>query len=489
MSRTGLTQTKVPRRPQTPRFGLSRIYPAIGPLQTQQAKPARLSTSTGSNPTTPVQSRSSSSLDQQSGTTSGVPQHNAFMKLHTLRNTALAMAVLAITAATACNALGEDLSKDTDAPTHPATSTLTPRPTHTPDPTPTPSSRNTHLASHSAGKHQDLKQLMLRLTNQHRIAAGVPAVTMGRNSAAQLHVEAALDGCYTSHWDRWGLKPNHRYTLAGGTGADGENWYGLSYCIKPSDNYPPIPSMEQEVRETVQGWMDSPGHRRILLDPAYTELNIGIAYDRYNTVMVQQFASNYVQYRQRPTIDGKGTLTLSATVSGATLLIGGIVNVEIAYDPPPKELTRGQLTYTYVLCDPTPVAYVVEPAPPGWRFAIPEVITRTIRHQCVDPYETPANRPAPEGVREAHRHWSDATKASAQAPDVQNQMRRIVAQNMTVTVSAISVKADISKVLKSHGPGIYTVLLWGRPNHMAQPTRLSQQAIFWKTTPPPTAPY
>ena len=41
--------------------------------------------------------------------------------------------------------------------------------------------------------------------------------------------------------------------------------------------------------------MDSPGHRRNLLDPAHTELNVGIAYNRYNTVMAQHFASDYVK--------------------------------------------------------------------------------------------------------------------------------------------------------------------------------------------------
>ena len=54
-----------------------------------------------------------------------------------------------------------------------------------------------------------------------------------------------------------------------------------------------------------------------MLDPAHTEMNIGIAHDRYNTVFVQHFASDYVHYDRRPAIDQHGLLTLSATVSGA----------------------------------------------------------------------------------------------------------------------------------------------------------------------------
>ena len=86
-------------------------------------------------------------------------------------------------------------------------------------------------------RHLEMKKHMLALTNQERQKAGVPPVTLGDNPAAQLHAEAALEGCYSGHWDRWGLKPNHRYTLTGGTGADGENVLGKDYCIKPYENY------------------------------------------------------------------------------------------------------------------------------------------------------------------------------------------------------------------------------------------------------------
>ena len=159
-------------------------------------------------------------------------------------------------------------------------------------------------------RHIALKQHMLELTNQERVKNGVPPVRLGNNPAAQLHAEAALEGCYSSHWDQWGLKPNHRYTITGGTGADSENASGSDYCIKAQDNYRVKESMTQEVKETVQGWMESPGHRRSLLDPAHTVLNVGIAHDRYNQVMIQHFSSNYVSYHIKPHIDRKGTLHL-----------------------------------------------------------------------------------------------------------------------------------------------------------------------------------
>ena len=338
-------------------------------------------------------------------------------------------------------------------------------------------------------RHAELKRLLLDLTNQERAAHGAPVLKLGNNTAAQLHAEAALEGCYSSHWDRWGLKSNHRYTLAGGTGADAENVSGSSYCIRSRDNYTANSSMELEIAETVQGWMDSPGHRRSLLNPAHTELNVGIAHDRYNTVFVQHFASDYVRYDQRPAIDQQGLLTLSATVSGATLQIDDSVNVQIAYDPPPQPLTRGQLSYTYSLCLSTPAAYIVESLPPGWHFNDSGIHTTTVQHGCVDPYHTPADHPAPSSNPEAHRHWAEAKNASAQASAVQVQTVRVIAQMMTVTDTVIQVQTDLSQVLAQHGPGIYTVIIWGRPNHMTEIAPLSEQAIFWLTRPPPEAPY
>ena len=340
-----------------------------------------------------------------------------------------------------------------------------------------------------AMRHHELKSLLLQLTNQHRANAGVPPVKMGNNPAAQLHAEAALEGCYSSHWDRWGLKPNHRYTLTGGTGADAENVSGLDYCIKPEDNFTAHSSMELEVIEAIESWTDSPGHRRNSLDPAHNELNVGIAYDRYNTVMAQHFTSDYVRYDRRPAIDPQGILTLSATVSGATLQIRDSVNIQIAYDSPPKTLTKGQLSYTYALCLSTPVAYVVEPLPPGWHFNESGVNTTTHKDSCVDPYLTPAGHPAPDNPDEAHRMWEDAKSASANAPALHVQTIRIVSKSMTVNDTDIEVQADLSKVLATHGPGIYTVILWGKPHHMAKPVPLSKQAIFWKTQPPAGAPY
>ena len=341
-----------------------------------------------------------------------------------------------------------------------------------------------------AYRHYILKELLLDLTNAQRAAAGVPPVRMGGNAAAQLHAEASLEGCYASHWDRWGLKPQHRYTLAGGTGAGAENVHATGYCAGLLEGHLPILSMADEVSEVVADWMASPEHRRVLLDPAHTLLNVGIAHDRFNASIVQHFTSDYVRYERKPDIDSDGTLRLSGLAAGASLDLGAALNFQIAYDPPPKYLTAGQLTHTYGLCNPAAVAYLTEPlrtlAPSAAGSPAAEPATR----HCVDPYRIPADVAPPDSPSAAARAQVAALVAGAGIPVPANaETLRIVADRLDVEESRFDVAADLAPLLRQKGPGIYTVRVWGRPRHVTGPVILSEQSIFWLTAPPQGAPY
>ena len=340
-----------------------------------------------------------------------------------------------------------------------------------------------------AERHMDLQLLMLKLTNEHRAKAGVPPVKLGKNPAAQLHAEESLKGCYNSHWNELGMKPNHRYTLTGGTGADGENLSGSSYCIKPGENYALLGSMKHEVAETIQGWMDSPGHRRNLLNPAHTVLNVGIAHDRFNRAMVQQFGSDYISYQVRPNIAPNEILRLKGKISRATLNIGETINIQIYYDPPLRPLAQGQLSYTYSLCNPIRAGYIAKPLQGNWYYTKPELETETQKHPCIDPYQTDPNRPAPTNPNEARLAWANAKEASSIAPPIEIENRRIIAEQMDLSTEEFDIKADITPIIQRHGAGIYTVVLWGKPLHMVKPTPLSRQSIFWQTAPPPSNPF
>ena len=360
-----------------------------------------------------------------------------------------------------------------------------------PDRATSPGDTTTEVAAQPdpALRHLALKRQMLLLTNQEREKNGVPPVRLGTNPAAQLHAEAALEGCYGGHWDKWGLKPNHRYTLTGGTGAEGENGSGLRYCIKAQDNYRAITSMNEEIAEAVQGWMDSPGHRKNLLNPAHTVLNVGITHDRYNRAMVQHFSSDYVNYQVKPYIDSVGVLRLEARTERASLQISNSVNIQISYDPPAKTLTRGQLNNTYALCNGRQIAYLVEPLTDGSHYSGPSIKTKSQENKCLDPYQINPSRESPKSHDAAYQAWADAKAGSAAAAPITTQVARIAANRLDRSGQHINVEADLNQVLQQNGPGIYTVTLWGRPNHMLESSPLSKQAIFWQTPIPPGNPY
>ena len=331
--------------------------------------------------------------------------------------------------------------------------------------------------------------LLLNLTNEARAKAGVPPVQMGTNPAAQLHAEAALDGCYSGHWDRWGLKPYHRYSLTGGDGHTGENVSGLDYCIQPQDNYLRLKPLQEEVNDAIKSWLESPGHRRTMLDPHFTVLNTGMAHDEYNIVLVQLFDTDYVQYTTRPWLNAEGKLKMAGKVHGASLDIGDTTLVQIYYDPPPVPLDRGQLAQTYALCNPTHVGFITEPLPLGWSYDTTEIRQDIQTHQCADPYHIPAGRVGPASPDEAHEAWVQAKQASHSPTRTKVETRRIIARTLKTKEGNFDLNADLSPILNRHGPGIYTVLLWGKPFHTTTTEPISEQSIFWQTEVPEGSPY
>ena len=205
--------------------------------------------------------------------------------------------------------------------------------------------------------------------------------------------------------------------------------------------------------------------------------------------MVQQFGSDYISYQIRPDIDPNGILRLKGKVSRATLNISESVNIQIYFDPPLQPLTRGQLSYTYSLCNPIRAGYLVKPLSVGSYYTSPEIETETQEHPCIDPYQTDPNRPAPTNPNEAHLAWANAKTASAIAPPIEIENRRIIAEHLDVSGSRFNIRANLTPILRKNGPGIYTVTLWGKPLHMMEPAPLSEQSIFWQTIPPPGNPF
>ena len=307
-----------------------------------------------------------------------------------------------------------------------------------------------------ASKHHAEKTFMLDLINAERAGAGLGPVALGGNPAAQAHADDMLENCYFSHWGLDGLKPYMRYSLAGGYQSNAENVSGLNHCIRPGDGFAAI-SIHDYIENIMRGFMDSPGHRDNILDPHHAAVSLGLAWDMHNIVAVQHFEYDYVSFSKPPEMSG-GILSLAgAAQNGAGFPSRDDLGIRIHYDLPPHELTRGQVARTHCYDSGIPAALVRPPLPPNYHYTA-DTYTMTATH-CLDPYDVPEDAPAPSSYQEAHEFHDLA--ASKRVPSASYEVQGYDALEWMVDGGDFEVSVDISGALRQHGPGVYTVVVWG----------------------------
>lgn len=323
------------------------------------------------------------------------------------------------------------------------------------------------------------RQHLLDLINKERLDAGLGPVTLGNNPAAQSHADSMLANCFSSHWGLDGLKPYMRYSLAGGYQHNAENVSGLSYCIKPWENYVKT-SLERDISEAMAGFMDSPGHRDNILDPHHARVNLGLAWDDHNMMVVQHFEHGYVSFTEPPTIHGN-ILSLSGTaLNGAGFRSADDLLVQIYHDPPPHDLSVGQVIRTYCYDSGRTVAALVPPPPPG-SFYIEDSyqLTTTV---CPDPYDVAAGASAATSPGQAHAIWYESYVASS-STTMHQRVPYHEASKWTVSGDDFAVSADLGPILEKYGPGVYTVLVWGVVSGQNIP--IAEHSVFYGIDPPP----
>ena len=328
----------------------------------------------------------------------------------------------------------------------------------------------------------DAKEYMLGLINTARVQNGLEEVALGDNTAAQVHAENALSGCFMSHWGMDGTTPDMRYNLAGGTQYSQENVSGNAFCYRDGEGFRPIRDVYREVKDSSDGLLDSPGHRKNILDPKHRRVNLGIAWDRYNLRVVQQFEGNYVEYSQGPRID-RGVLRLTGhMVHGATLADperrDGL-GVAVYYSPPLRAFNRGHLAQTSCATLPVKVASLRRPPSEG-AFYKSDSYFRERKKSCPDPYDLPEDVPVPETRDEAKALKSKARAHSADS--VEHTVRWITADAWGINGDSFQVEANLHEVLDK--PGVYTVVVWANIN--GEQETVSEYPIFQHTDKPST---
>ncbi len=227
---------------------------------------------------------------------------------------------------------------------------------------------STILANTSNGSVLSSNQLVAFTLNQinlERSHFGLPNVTLSNISSAQQHAQSMLQYDYFSHWDTYGMKPYMRYTLLGGKEAVDEN---VAYNEQVNETcLGPVCSIHQiNVTAAITRMNDqmlyndslccNNGHRNNTLDPNHNQVSIGIAYNKTNVYLVEDFVNNYINWLNNT----PGILASSPMVylNGITTHGTNFSFVQINYDPTPQNLTDGALSDTKSYDQGQPIAGV-----------------------------------------------------------------------------------------------------------------------------------
>lgn len=118
--------------------------------------------------------------------------------------------------------------------------------------------------THDAGQ-ADFANQVLALVNQERAAVGAPALSFDAEAerAAKAHSDDMVARGYFDHISPEGWDPGARLQM---TGASGYRSFGENIALG-----------QQTPAAVMQAWMNSPGHRANILNPAFTHLGVGIA--------------------------------------------------------------------------------------------------------------------------------------------------------------------------------------------------------------------
>lgn len=182
---------------------------------------------------------------------------------------------------------------------------------------------------------KELTEYALQIINDDRESFNLPPVIISNNEAAQVHADDILKTRAISHWMTNGEKPYMTYAIYGGRGKVSQNvgfggYQNVEECIQQTaicaklDPKAKIKSTEYAMMydDASSNW----GHRDNILDKHHTHVSLGISYDDYTFVLVQNFENNYIKFR-KPISEDKGQVTFAGTIPK-----GNLYGIEIYYD-------------------------------------------------------------------------------------------------------------------------------------------------------------
>ena len=294
---------------------------------------------------------------------------------------------------------------------------------------------------------------MLELINRERTLRGLEPVVLAYNEGAQLHAEDLVENRYMSHWNLRGETPFMRHTWAGGHDYSAEN-LSLKGVLDAPAGFCAPPISEQALDGVMAGLMDSPGHRDNILRPHHREVNIGIANSCHDMAVAQVFEGEYVRFSLPPELT-EGRLVMAGQVAPEVEL-NDRTQVGITWDPPLAEYTRGQVSQTFCYAMGKPVAFILRPLPAG--FTWPDGGSQEVDwERCPAPWDADPNLQLPANRAEIEQQSQRIRDGFLIRETVEADL--VTAAIWQVEAGFFRIEADLNRVVQTHGPGIYSVVL------------------------------
>lgn len=306
-----------------------------------------------------------------------------------------------------------------------------------------------------AGRLAELRLHMLELINRERSLRGLESVVMAYNEGAQLHAEDLVENRYMSHWNLRGETPSMRHTWAGGHDYSAENLSFRGVLDAPA-GFCASPVSEQVLDGVMAGLMDSPGHRDNILRSYHREVNIGIANSCHAMAVAQVFEGEYVRFSLPPELAG-GRLAMAGQVASEVNL-NDRTNVAVTWDPPLADYTRGQVSQTYCHSPGRLVAYIRRPLPSGF-YWLEEGSRERDWERCPAPWDADPNLQLPGNEDEIDQLRQRIRDGFLIRETV--DVALVTANIWQAEADLFRIEADLNRVIQTHGPGIYSLILWG----------------------------
>lgn len=187
------------------------------------------------------------------------------------------------------------------------------------------------------------KRKLLRRINSDREAGGLTRLGYDLLAAkvGDEFCAGAARGRFMGHWDLEGRPPYLRWALAGGVDSHGENAASVTrtgWAVREEEIAALL--LDSHARMMSERPPED-GHRRAILDPKWTHVGIGVAWEGGEFRMTEEFVRRVAEWVEIPS--GPVPAGSAATIRVQLPADWAVGSIEVAFDPEPVPLTREEI--------------------------------------------------------------------------------------------------------------------------------------------------